>query len=592
VDVKSQGPASYCAQSLKNNIASATASLAGGVFGMECVEEDTAYLPEKSELSTEGKILVNRILSENDTDVPADAVYTTVKTLRESTNTLEKAVNSDDSGISPKIGDPLNAMQIVYDEIFPGHSLMTTMYDTKIVHDSELKLNFKSLKAAINLASISPLKPLATYMPSLRTVMSPNRPQSTKETLIALVKRNFDVPSLATSNDFEVVFSRTWGRFLRTFCHPKALQMIAQYRTKPVKLNRDNVVRWVERLTPEAIRKVDSEHFSVYLKDVRKYNLMNKSQVKPKCDISATSEYSALQTVVYYDKEVNAVFGPVFLEMRERFISLLRPNVLLNMKKNRKQIEEFLQQHESFGEALNYVENDFAKFDKSQQWAALRLEWRVYEMLGLDVVMQDIWEYGHVACTMTSFAAGIKVWSLLQRHSGDPATAPGNTIVNIVTVAACYEIPSYEYAMVLGDDSVIATRAPIRELKAVERMAGVFNLSAKLTQSPYGFFCSAFIVKSANKVLYMSDPVKRTEKLGGYICHRSDDKIKEMFVSLGDLLDNYKWVNFHEPLADAVRYRYKTNAGVEVMIQGLYTVSTDYKAFRSLYSEQPVSIIQ
>jgi len=482
--------------------------------------------------------------------------------------------------------------QIVYDEIFPGHSVQEYKYDTKIVHDNDLSLNFSTLKAAINLAAVAPLKNLIGYTPNLRTAISPNRPQSTKETLIALMKRNFDVPSLATTNDFEVVFSMALGRFLKTFCRPDALILLKKYQRDRASLNRENVAKWVERLTPEAINKVDSEHFSVYLKETGKYNLMNKSQVKPKCELAAAKEYSALQTVVYHEKEINAVFGPVFLEIRERFFSLLLPNVLINMKKNREQIEEFLSIYEVFDRPMNYIENDFSKFDKSQQWAALRLEWRMYQALGLDCQMAEIWEVGHISCSMSSYAAGIKVWSMLQRLSGDAATALGNSIVSLVTVATCYDIPKFEYAMGLGDDSVIASTSRIKESRAIEMMAGVFNLSAKLTQSPYGFFCSAFIVKNNGKVLYMTDPVKRTEKLGSHVCYKDESKIHELYVSFGDLLANYRWEDFHEPLAQAVRYRYKTGAPVESLIKALYTLSVDKRAFRSLYSKELVEMVQ
>jgi len=281
---------------------------------------------------------------------------------------------------------------------------------------------------------------------------------------------------------------------------------------------------------------------------------------------------------------LNAVYSPIFMEIRERLFSILKPDVLLNMKKNFSDIEKFLEIHEVHGTNINYVENDFSKFDKSQQWTCLRLEWELYEMLGLDIVMSDMWKRGHVSRSVRSTIAGIKVYSMLQRCSGDATTALGNSIVNMLSVSATYDMKDYYYAMFLGDDSLVAMPRKIDTTDVAESMAGMFNLAAKTIQSPYGFFCSAFVVKAGGHVRYMSDPVKRIEKLGAWMS-LDEDKFEEKFISFKDLVGNYNDIRFLESLNEAVTFRYNTSYNMTSALQALYELTVNKEAFRSLYAE-------
>jgi len=458
---------------------------------------------------------------------------------------------------------------------------------TSMVHYDELDLNIEATQLKVSPNKVAPLKPLKQYKAKLRTGVSAKRPQSTKETLIGLAKRNCQVPLLGTHIDFSKRAAKAFAKMKKCFFHGKADAMLASYAKSFVVPAKDTVDYWVGKLDSKVIGKLREGVFGPFLQAYAKYELSLKAQPKPKTEMEAAGQYAATQTILAHRKAVNAVMSPIFIALRDRFLKLLKPNVLVHMMKDRPAIEKFIRKWDfSDGRYVNYVENDFGKFDKSQGWVALRMEWYVYRMLGMDDDLLSMWIDGHVSTEATSIQAGIKILIELQRKSGDATTALGNTIVNMIAVADAYEFGEFLYAMFIGDDSVIALTYRIHASDVSEKMASIYNLDAKTTQSEYGFFCSAFIVKKAGKISFMSDPVKRTEKLGASFT-LEEAQFKDSHQSLYDILANYDDAMMNEALSEAVSYRYHLGGkSTRPMIDSLYSVSRDFSAYRSLYEEQ------
>lgn len=489
--------------------------------------------------------------------------------------------------------DPRGDLQEVYDQVFPGHSLHSTDTNTAMVHNSDLNVSINARRLAVDASKLGPLKSQPVRKALLRTAMTARRPQTLIETLLAVVKRNLDVPKLDVLMANEEVVQATFDSLLRQYFVPGAEQKMRLFEENPIRLDAAAVNVWLARLKPGTLATVENhpEYFDVNLKNLESYELMIKADAKPKCEQGASEEYQALQTIVCHTKDANALFSPLFMELRERLRTLLKPNVLINMQKSPTQIEAFLQEHEDFDVDLNYVENDFSKFDKSQQHVCLNLEWEFYRRMGLSIEDAMVWEEGHRKCEMSAVQVGIKLSSYYQRRSGDATTALGNTLVNMMSVSAIYDVPNFKYAMFLGDDSIIATYKEIDASDATLRMAGVYNLSAKVLQSPYGFFCSCFIVKHGGTVRYMPDPVKRTMKLGAHASCNTQDELRERFISFRDLVRNYDSQAHNLALIESVQKRYNCpQADIGVMIDALYTLSTSEEEYMKMY-DPDVSII-
>lgn len=492
------------------------------------------------------------------------------------------------SPIEPNpINNPVQVMQDCYDQMFPGLSIVDYSQDAGQVNYSDLEISFDALKMNLSTSAIQGLKDIKCVKSRLRTSAGPNRPQATKETLIALQKRNLDVPFLEENNSFEDVLQSTWETSINEYFIPGAREKLAEYVAHKVVPTIENCRTWTERLDPKVAEALLRLDFNLLLCDPKKYELMIKSQVKPKCDKSAIADYSALQTVVYHTKEINAAFSSCFLELRDRLMSLLKPNVVLNMKKSRKDLEDIVRMFEPKFTRPNYVEIDHSKYDKSQQWTCLRMEWFVYEQLGLDLGIGQIWKEANIDCLMTSAATGIKLWSILQRRSGSATTALGNTIVNLLTLAGSAHLHrGFYYILLLGDDSLICVPGKIDDGRMTDYFATVFNLSSKVTQSYYGRFCSMFVTRYSGGIKLLSDPIKRIEKLGGPIATDEFEKVEANFVSLGDTLYNYDDELAFPELNAAVNYHYESDVNIVPACHALRTVSTDYGKFKEIYDDK------
>jgi hypothetical protein len=328
-------------------------------------------------------------------------------------------------------------------------------------------------------------------------------------------------------------------------------------------------------------------------KNLTNYWLTLKSTVKPKTTKEPLYEYQKVQTVVYHDKDINGYFSPLFMEIRNRINSLLKPNVTMFMQKSNEDIEKFVNQFFRHGDITNFLENDYDSYDKSQGYRCLAFEWALYEFVGMNFEDSVMWQNGHMECNMLSMSAGIRMLMYYQRRSGDATTALGNTVVNMATVADSYDISDMHFAIFLGDDSLVALSGLIDTHGVSEVMASKYGLPAKATQSSHGYICSNYLVPANGVVRVMPDPVKRLVKLGH--CNTVDENVmREKYESYCDVMKPFDSMAHCEVLASYVEDRHYTKEGNSLLplMCGLYTLTTDYKHYRDMFSAEPVVIYQ
>lgn len=148
-----------------------------------------------------------------------------------------------------------------------------------------------------------------------------------------------------------------------------------------------------------------------------------------------------MQTIAYNDKDVNLIFCPIFNEMRDRLISVMRNNVLvmsgLSVEDFERRVNELVDVNVL--EDCVQIENDMSKYDKAQAEALFEFEMRLYEALGMDDYLLEIWKNAHEASVVTDRMNGVRMHTKYQRKSGDASTFFGNTCVLIAVTAACYD---------------------------------------------------------------------------------------------------------------------------------------------------------
>ncbi|QKN22637.1 RNA-dependent RNA polymerase [Erysiphe necator associated virga-like virus 4] len=436
-------------------------------------------------------------------------------------------------------------------------------------------------------------KPRMLYRSNLRALNIPTRQNTGQELLTAIATRNLSSPALADPQDSRLV-SEVWDSFLDEWCVPHARVLLEQYRSDPASLCDEGLKNWAGKAKPEVVARITKEldELSTPLESMRvgEYLAMIKADVKPSLSTKPVGNIVAPQVIVYHEKLMSALFSAIFRILVNRFLSLLKPEIMVNLRKNLDTMSDHVGAFHSFGKKCTYLENDFSQYDKSQAEFAFALEEHVFRQLGMNEQFLQQWEIGHHYSNIRCVSVGLSLHTMYQRKSGDATTAFGNVILNILTVQFAYRGTAVDWALFMGDDSLVCTSKPVvGHEKAVRVFAERFNLIAKyyITESPY--FASNFLLLDENALTakLVPDPIKRIERLSMHIA-AEDPKWQDRWQSCTDTLAAYKDVGTAQKLSIVVPQRYQVSEGlVRGAAAALGTICRDFKKFRQLWKEEP-----
>lgn len=460
-------------------------------------------------------------------------------------------------------------LQYWYDAIFPDAALYDIKRDQDIVESSDISLRIDDRM------TIDPLKigfnkrKSPTLSPTMRTMMPANRVPSQRETILAMSKRNANAPMLMNKN----LSPRVLAGFLFENFKKSCLQLD--------KIDVDVVLDPIE-LSPRLVQKWFDKHDSSVASQAQsdippedrmfsRYNFMVKNKLKPPMEAGALYKYAGGQTIAYHKKDANVIFCPIFSEVRDRLLALLKPHIKIMTGKSIEEFEEQINQefHADFlWEACNRIEDDFAKFDKSQHEALFEAECLVYAFLGVPQEVIDEWRKCHKEAIIKDRLNGVWMKTLYQRKSGDASTFIGNTLVLILVMCAVYDFRHVLMALFVGDDSVLFLLKGYEYKDASSLFADLFNLENKLLMEyRYPYFCSKFMMNVDGRIVFVPNVLKAVTKLG-----RSDlvnyEHAEEYRVSLKDNLKILSNANIHWDLNLALAERYNITVDSVKLIKG------------------------
>jgi len=355
---------------------------------------------------------------------------------------------------------------------------------------------------------------------------------------------------------------------------------------------------WMGKARPENLVKVVK-----YLLDnpdaweemrLGRYESMPKTDVKVPLSDKPLNSRVEPQVIVHHITAINAIFSSVYRVLVRRFLSLLKPNFMVNLLKDMPEVRDMMQAHHDWSVPLKYLENDFSKYDKSQGQFVHLLEQHVFQALGMNEKMLDAWGLGHVDCSIRSLTTGISLSVRYQRKSGDATTSFGNVLVNILSVVHAYKGTDIVWAVFMGDDSLIAARTVCAGDIAVRTLAEKFNLQAKffITDAPY--FASNFILvyQDERRIVAVPDPLKRVEKWSMAI-PAADPKWEERYISAENTLRVYRNRSNLVGLGRALYVRYGSLDGIDLDTVGdaIASAIRTPKDFRCLWEEEPVDVV-
>lgn len=494
----------------------------------------------------------------------------------------------------PSVADPLPVLQEFYDQFRPGGSVPDRRYDSYQVQYSPLDLAIEGRVEIIDRSTNGAPEGHADFRawPSrLRTAQPYKRPATQKESLLALIKRNMNVDELRGPVDPDTFVEFAVDKFFDTFATPNWRVVCDNYQRDFIAGHEALVTDWILNQSPEKRARIECTGEPLTLRDLREYYFEIKRDPKNKLEIGAENEYQALQTIVHHKPRVNAVFSSMFRQISERLEGLLLPNVLVMQRKNYDQIESFMNRCLDPSEVYNILENDFSKFDKSQEYIALMVEYEVYRRLGFDELLLEAWKDGHFDTRLTDYNAGFRAFISFQRKSGEATTLLGNTIVQMVAIAYAYKDLNFDMAAFVGDDSAIFSRGLFDFRDATNQMALAFNLDAKIiVDMGYAYFCSAFLINTHNRFVFVPDPLKKVERLSKSIQFKDgssfEAEAKERWVSFADSMRRLSDYAVYEPLKNALVERYppaKEHHIATFAFAALHELAVDFKKFKKLY---------
>jgi len=498
-----------------------------------------------------------------------------------------------DQDIDP---DYIGTMNHVYEAFNPGMNAINLSRDIASLSLDPQDRQLYADKLRIPRIFAAQPKDRAYYISKILALGAPKRQETGPELLSAIANRNLSAPKVSLSQDNKDIIPQIWDNFLRSMCVENAKEKLEGYQKDRVALEENAYKDWISQSRPDVVNRVARELIECDVplleQDVGSYLVMLKSDVKPPLSDKPLRSTISPQVIVYHSKGLSSMYSAIFRVLVKRFLSLLRPNVHVNLLKDMGDIKKFLQAVHPFDEELKYVENDFSKYDKSQDAFVFELEQYVFRQLGMNEDLLQRWVVGHEDCRLFSFTTGLSLHLRFQRKSGDATTSFGNVLLNIMSVAYAYQISDYAWALFMGDDSLMAVRAAGVDSSAVQILAEVFNLQAKTFVTVQPYFASWFFmfIKESRRVIGIPDPIKRIEKWSQAVS-AEDPQWVERFKSAAETCVSYSNKANTRWLGEMVSQRYVIPKELANMLPAaVYTATICEANFRELYESEPTVI--
>nr|UTQ79680.1 replicase protein [Aphis glycines nege-like virus 1 iso AG1] len=470
----------------------------------------------------------------------------------------------------------LSLCQRLLDEVFSDQSYVDQKLDAWLVHSSDLVLfsggyQFSSIKGVYRF-------PLYDNMsPTLKTPMYPTRSVTSREVRIALEKRNLAVPQLSGYVDASDTSKKMLDSLI-TNCFDASKLKTNNYRT--LGLSGNDVHDWLRGQEVHVVDQIVPD-FPLHKRAIDNYMYSIKRCPKPNLTIDAAKSYAALQTIVYHEKDINALFCTQFRKIKSRIMNSLLPHIKIfcdmspaefadELTKDIDKVLAVFSGDDSYISDGHYnMEIDISKYDKSQGLLALEFDCLVLEYFGMPAYLVELWYYGHVLTYVYDRATSVKCMIPFQRKSGDASTFILNTVFLMGVISN--EIPLRELSMIRLEDYVDPAK-----------YACLYNLEVKFFTYDNPYFCSKFLLRLPDRWVFCPDPLKLLVKLG-----RNDlvnpEHVECYRQSFADSVKVYRDYDVCYYVSIAMQERYKLKMDVVYLLVALPKLST-MEEFSELYT--------
>uniref|UniRef100_A0AAU6NEB7 ORF1a/b fusion protein n=2 Tax=Yam virus 1 TaxID=3123105 RepID=A0AAU6NEB7_9CLOS len=362
------------------------------------------------------------------------------------------------------------------------------------------------------------------------------RPDTWKQALISLSKRNFAAPRINENIDVKATAQRMVENLFKAFDFVKLRE---NYDMVIPDLNKLN--SWLNTRDAFRIGKLKKNLSHRLLVDqFQPLKFMIKGDMKPKMDTSSYHTYDPPANIIYYENMVNLFYSPLFLEIFDRITYCLNEKIIMFSGMNLDTLAELISAKLPLPvNCYKTTEIDFKMFDKSQG-----VLYKVYEELVYKTMKfsEEMYENIKITEYFTRYRGRCGVSGDLgaQRRTGSPNTWLSNTLVTMGILLSVYDLDDIDLLLVSGDDSLIFSKKDLGN--KVTEINRDFGFEAKFLINSVPYFCSKFIYSDSGVIKVVPDAQRMFEKLSVPI--RRDDfergtVLKERFTSFKDLMVAY-----------------------------------------------------
>ncbi|UTQ50859.1 MAG: RNA-dependent RNA polymerase [Tomato ilarvirus 1] len=450
----------------------------------------------------------------------------------------------------PKTTDKVCHPTIIQDainDIFPFHHEIDDRYFQTWVETEDISLEVS--KCWIDASNFRDFdKGRSSYAePIFQSGATSRRVNTQRETLLAVKKRNMNIPELQACFDMNSEVNTCFERFLTHVVDLNRLRRLTPMLGTEVEFFK----RYIEGKNPP-LKEYEGP---LPLQSLDKYMHMVKTTLKPVEDNSLRYERPICATITYHKKGIVMQSSPVFLSAMSRIFYVLKSKIHIPSGKWH---QLFTLDADAFDAAKWFKEVDFSKFDKSQGELHHKVQEKIFHALKLPPDFVDMWFTSHEQSHITDRETGFGFSVDYQRRTGDANTYLGNTLVTLICLARVYDLcdPNVTFVVASGDDSLIGS---LEELpRAPEHLfTSLFNFEAKFPHNQ-PFICSKFLISvdledGSREVIAVPNPAKLLIKMGRKDCQL--DSLDEIYTSWLDVVHYFRDSRVCEKVAKLCAYR-------------------------------------
>nr|AQX34633.1 RNA dependent RNA polymerase [Tobacco streak virus] len=412
---------------------------------------------------------------------------------------------------TPKVSqvkpDP-SVIQSAVDELFPHHHSVDDRFFQEWVETHDIDLEVTSCDLDLSVFNDWTKGVDTRLVPHMSVGGLSHRVPTQREALLAIKKRNMNVPELQSSFDHDDVLNRCVTRFITHVVDKTRLSKLNPISGEELYYFN----QYLENKNPPL-----SEYKGpVPLVALDKYMHMIKTTLKPVEEDSLHIERPIHGSITYHRNAVVMMTSPYFLCAMVTLLYVMKSKFVPPTG----QYHQIYQMNpELLKHSKEFMEIDFSKFDKSHGRLHHDVQFRLFMALGIPEHFVTTWFNSHERSHIRDRDCGIGFSVDYQRRTGDACTYLGNTLVTLSVLSYVYDLsdPNILFVAASGDDSLIGSRKPLPREKE-DLCVSLFNFETKFPHNQ-PFICSKFLLvvecdDGSEEVLAVPNPLKLLQKFG------------------------------------------------------------------------------